>query len=198
LHDDLDKPNPNRIPSELFAETIKILYKELSETGRIPNQLLRRFEPLLTRTPNHYFCPAFSEKMVIAPDGTSGPCEGFAYSREYIYDWKDFFFNTANKRDEWLKSSPLQNEDCCQCPLILTCGGGCRYDAKIIYGSIKQLDEYRCIQEKELLIWFLIEFLPDYCQINIRKENMFFIINDEMRNDIYNKLKGLDINIAWR
>ena len=99
----------------------------------------------------------------------------------------------------WKSLSPVNSGNCINCPALLFCGGGCKFDAFNESGHITGLDVYRCEEYLEILEW-LVWDLYDSMKTKIKNKFDVIIPLQEDRNKMI--LKGEKINgdnrVSWR
>jgi len=105
-------------------------------------------------------CDATGSQIVLSPYGTIGPCHHLAATRDQKY-----FFPLSNKKinvhgapqwREWLKRTPLLNENCAdKCGYITLCGGGCAANALAKGLKLSDYDPFACKLVKFYLRYFL-------------------------------------------
>lgn len=177
------------------------LTNEFDEESQIPEQMVRRFINLISRKAKLHFCPAQTHKLVVGPSGVGWCCEGFAYLGEGGRPWKEWFVESKDiteMRSLWAATSPVNNTACHECPLVLLCGLGCRYDAATQSGSFFAPDAYRCQQDRWLFNWFLLEFIPRLCKIRSLKDAEIRHLKDSDRDIVLKRLMHSNSKVAWR
>jgi radical SAM protein with 4Fe4S-binding SPASM domain len=68
---------------------------------------------------------------------------------------KSFFPDENEIFNEWSMRSPLNFEDCQNCPALATCGGGCPRNADMINGTIWKPDKAYCHFALKALKWMI-------------------------------------------
>ncbi len=111
---------------------------------------------LKTKQPVYATCDGVCRKLVISPVGKVGMCEVFVSAKEYftasVFD-KDFEPAANSHFQEWQRLSPLNRPACYNCEALGICGGGCPINAKVLHGSIWELDRGKCYHSREILKW---------------------------------------------
>lgn len=83
-------------------------------------------------------CPVSQGQMVVHPDGYVGNCHATLGSKTDFINW-DGLPRDLNTHDLWRRerrNGPLYRRDCyLKCDYFTVCGGGCMYDAEVLYGS---------------------------------------------------------------
>ncbi|MDD6229849.1 MAG: SPASM domain-containing protein [Lactimicrobium massiliense] len=104
-------------------------------------------------------CTGCGEQISVSTEGDIGICQGYMGSRktfEHTVFEKSFFPDDNEIFKEWSMRSPLNLEDCQNCPALATCGGGCPRNADMINGTIWKPDKAFChfaLKAQEWMIW---------------------------------------------
>ncbi len=116
---------------------------------------MRKLKPFVEETIHLKDCGAIGNQIVVAPDGSIGPCHGFLYNKKYFHNSISTYNEISINPDfiEWSKRFPLNMDECKDCVAIGICGGGCPYQAYVSKGSIWELDERMCKHNKMFLEW---------------------------------------------
>lgn len=144
----------------------KIIAKEIidvflwgRENGVSEDRGLRKVRTIIEKTPHIADCCAYGQQIVVQPDGSIGICHA---SREHNYctidNYKSPYSTELSKR--WINRLPLFHPKCESCEAIFICGGGCAHSAKLLEGSIDEIDKGFCQHSKsmlEFLIWDIYE-----------------------------------------
>lgn len=108
-------------------------------------------------------CTGCGEQISVSPEGEIGICQGYMGTRKTfvhtIFE-KDYFPDEDTIFQEWSTRSPLNMEECIDCPALATCGGGCPRNADMLHGSIWKTDTAFCHfarKAQEWLVWQKIE-----------------------------------------
>lgn len=197
LHRILGSSRPTRVAPERFSRQLARLFEIRFTKGSVPLQLMRRFEPLLRRKPVLHYCVACTEKLVVAPDGRVCQCEGFAFLGAGLTRWPGDARAMQRARHQWASFSPVVIPECCGCPWLLSCGGGCRYDALVSVGS-QRIDSYRCAQDSWMNHWFVLDFLPHQLSVVLDDSAQVRRLRDDERERIWEKAAREASNLAWR
>lgn len=106
-------------------------------------------------------CGASGSQLVVAPDGSMGPCHSLVGSRTY-FKGNVMVPNSDPSQmgnfTEWANRYPINMPICQKCPFISLCGGGCIYNAYLQTGSIWAKDLQSCSYMKEMVDWLLQKF----------------------------------------
>jgi uncharacterized protein len=204
LHALPGRNNPHQVEATEFGVQLATLYVERVRSRPIsglPEQAVRRFRPFLTRAPLFHYCGAQTEKIVIAPNGRASFCEGFAFLNIGTATWQERLTNqlgTSQARACWSDQSPVNIPECSQCALVLQCGGGCRYDGFSRGGTLAVRDSYRCEQDRQLFKWFILEFLPTWCDAAPTHGEQVVMLTDDRRKAILRRLSHHESHVEWR
>jgi uncharacterized protein len=204
LHALPGQSNPFRVEPSAFSVQLAALFvkcRELRPFGNLPEQIVRRFKPFLTRTPMLHYCGAQSEKIVISPNGRASLCEAFAFLNTETSTWQECLANqqaVSKDRAFWSRQSPVNVPECRKCALILQCGAGCRYDGYVRGGTLDAIDGYRCEQDNALFHWFVLEFLPSWCNMAPNDSEPIAVLTDDKRKAFRKALSSHDDCVAWR
>jgi uncharacterized protein len=129
-----------------------------SENAVLDGRTLRYISGLTEGTYSVSECDAgYGSQIVVKPDGSIGPCQGFLFNKESfkkLDDWR-----SAQTRPEWTRfvhATPANIATCLDCPFVGTCGGGCHYNRE----SFTEPNRNFCAYMHSLLftiIGFLLE-----------------------------------------
>ena len=190
LHRQTSGGNIAFVCAEHLTEKLIVAYIAAREHGIYIEHMIRRIRPFVEQTPRYKDCPSCGGKILVAPDGQIGLCEAFIGSRTFFLgscdDSNDLL--ASQTYQEWNKRFPLNMDECLRCPAISICGGGCPYDAYVIYRSIWSLDYFRCTQSKIILDW-LIWDLFGKIKRPFRNKRLFISPKRSNRRLIYGNIK---------
>ncbi|SFC69452.1 FibroRumin system radical SAM peptide maturase [Butyrivibrio sp. YAB3001] len=150
--------------NEAAADFIIDEFKELRELGIMEDRMLRKLDAFSKAKVYYSDCAATSGgQIVIAPNGQVGICHGCLYDKKYFVttiDDDDFDCKANEDFIEWSKLSPVNKEECLDCPALGICGGGCPLNAMYSKegNTIHSIDTRFCVHAKKTLN-FLIEDL---------------------------------------
>ena len=102
-------------------------------------------------------------QIVISPTGKVGICHGCLHDKKYfVTDIYDELFNASenDKYLEWSQLTPVNKDECQECPALGICGGGCPVNAMNLKkdNTIHDIDERFCVHAK-MTLEFLIKDL---------------------------------------
>lgn len=156
--------------NELWVSTVEIshnlmeAYAILKSHGIIEGTTYRRLRDFSLKQIHLRDCGASGSQLVVAPDGSIGPCHSLVGTRKF------FESNVQNPSCnpmhmdnflEWAQRYPLNMQICEKCPYISLCGGGCIYNSHVSNGSIWGKDPQVCTYMKEMLDWILRDLWQD-------------------------------------
>ena len=152
--------------TDLFDPTKAILeaFGIFRNRGIYEDRVMRRVTPFVNKKFHYKDCLGVGGQIVVSPDGSVGPCQGFLGQNKYfplnIERDYDFPIYSNPLFQEWTKRFPLNMDECVDCAAISICGGGCPLAALREGGSIWNIDNRICYQVKpihEWLMWDLFE-----------------------------------------
>lgn len=135
----------NGIPYETYAPTGEQIKSSLDDLLRIHREtgktvdILESYPMCFLKDLDKYRmfarrnCTAGVYNCSISPNGNVRPCShatvsyGNALTGDFVEAWKGM--------EDWRRAEYL-NEICRSCPYVFECSGGCREDAKVLYGDI--------------------------------------------------------------
>jgi radical SAM protein with 4Fe4S-binding SPASM domain len=86
------------------------------------------------------------------PNGMVAPCEGFGFKGKECANLHDpDAFRLLMQH--WRLNAAVFRNDCLSCPCLMTCGGGCSYDAWCESGSIDRCSDYHRRYACSMLEW---------------------------------------------
>ncbi len=99
-------------------------------------------------------------QIVVAPNGRVGICHGCLFDKEYFVatiDVGEFIAAKDPSFIEWSQLTPLNHEECHDCPALGICGGGCPINARNLRpgNTIHSIDERFCTHAKKTLEFFI-------------------------------------------
>lgn len=106
-------------------------------------------------------CQACGRGMTIDSKGNVGVCKSLLVSNIFSEEFDDKFniFNNTTFLD-WSSRTPLNNDDCLNCPAIGICGGGCAYDSYILYDGNFQHNDTRMCKHIRGILYDILSQLP--------------------------------------
>ncbi|KKM11833.1 hypothetical protein SY88_06500 [Clostridiales bacterium PH28_bin88] len=145
------------IPIELVVERYIEAFKVARKEGLYVEHIMRRIRPFVEESRRLKDCPACGSRIVVAPDGAVGLCEGFIGSRQY------FIGNVTDTQDlrknswflEWNNRTPFRSKTCRECIALSICGGGCVYNAYVQYTDIHGVDDTICATSRGFINWLI-------------------------------------------
>lgn len=106
-------------------------------------------------------CGSNGNQLVVAPDGTIGPCHSLVGTRTFF---EGNVMDPASDPEqmsnflEWAKRFPLNMPECQGCSFIALCGGGCTYNSYVANNTIWGKDPQVCGYMKGMVDWILLDF----------------------------------------
>ena len=171
----LDKDNPTEIPIADFGRILLRFYEILRERNIFLENISRPISAFANNTPKINECQAQGQGFTVDARGMIGPCKSLVVSDVFSED-----MDKVDRLDEhplfqdWATRSPLNDEECIECPAITICGGGCAYDSYIAnQGEFKKIDKRVCEYELKILdylIWDLFDNIKD----KVGSEGIYF------------------------
>lgn len=148
---------------------------ELRKLGIYEDRVMRKVNAFKKARVYYSDCAAQSGgQLVFVPDESIGVCHGCLSERKYfISNLNDTEFNASTNETlkEWASLSPVNKEECQNCPALGICGGGCPIDAINDKGEkdIHGIDKRFCVHAKTTLE-FLIHDLYRIIKESSQKE----------------------------
>lgn len=143
--------------NEAAAQFIIDEFVELRERGIYEDRMMRKLKAFSKAQIYFSDCAATGGgQIVIAPSGQVGICHGCLHNKQYfVSSVDDDNFDATKHKDfiEWSQLSPVNKEECLDCPALGICGGGCPINAMHLKkgNTIHSLDERFCIHSKKTL-----------------------------------------------
>ena len=147
--------------NEAAAQFIIDEFLELRERGIYEDRMMRKLKSFSKAQVYFSDCAATTGgQVVIAPNGQVGICHGCLHNKQYFVahiDDDDFVAAKDENFIEWSQLTPLNHEECMDCPALGICGGGCPVNAMHLKPSntIHSIDERFCIHSKKTLEFFI-------------------------------------------
>lgn len=155
------------VPQEYNEKAAKFIideFVELRKRGIYEDRIMRKLKAFTKSQVYFSDCAATGGgQIVIAPNGQVGICHGCLYNKQYFMaDVYDTEFDATKNKDfvEWSQLTPINKEECQDCPALGICGGGCPINAMHLKkgNTIHDLDERFCTHSK-MTLDFLIKDL---------------------------------------
>lgn len=147
--------------NEAAAQFIIDEFIELRERGIYEDRMMRKLKAFSKSQVYFSDCAATAGgQIVIAPDGRVGICHGCLHNKQYfVANINDDDFIAVKDKNfiEWSQLTPLNHEECMDCPALGICGGGCPVNAMYLKpgNTIHSLDERFCVHSKKTLEFFI-------------------------------------------
>ena len=147
--------------NEAAAQFIIDEFIELRERGIYEDRMMRKLKAFSKSQVYFSDCAATAGgQIVIAPDGRVGICHGCLHNKQYfVANISDDDFIAVKDKNfiEWSQLTPLNHEECMDCPALGICGGGCPVNAMYLKpgNTIHSLDERFCVHSKKTLEFFI-------------------------------------------
>ena len=150
--------------NEAAAQFIIDEFIELRKRGIYEDRIMRKLKAFSKSKIYFSDCAATGGgQIVIAPNGQVGICHGCLHNKQYfITTVNDHNFDAKKNRYfiEWSQLTPVNKDECLDCPALGICGGGCPINAMHLKkgNTIHSIDERFCVHAKKTLD-FLIKDL---------------------------------------
>lgn len=147
--------------NEAAAQFIIDEFIELRERGIYEDRMMRKLKSFSKAQVYFSDCAATTGgQIVIAPNGQVGICHGCLHDKQYFVahiDDDDFVAAKDETFIEWSQLTPLNHEECMDCPALGICGGGCPVNAMHLKpgNTIHSIDERFCVHSKKTLEFFI-------------------------------------------
>lgn len=143
--------------NEAAAQFIIDEFVELRKRGIYEDRIMRKVKSFSKAQVYFSDCAATGGgQIVISPSGQVGICHGCLHNKQYfVSNVDDVNFDATKHNDfiEWSQLTPINKEECLDCPALGICGGGCPINAMHLKkgNTIHSLDERFCIHSKKTL-----------------------------------------------
>lgn len=143
--------------NETAAQFIIDEFVELRKRGIYEDRIMRKLKAFTKAQVYFSDCAATGGgQIVVAPGGRIGICHGCLHNKQYfVTDVNDIEFDATKDPDfvEWSQLTPVNKEECQDCPALGICGGGCPINAMHLKkgNTIHSLDERFCTHSKKTL-----------------------------------------------
>jgi uncharacterized protein len=143
--------------NEKAAQFIIDEFIELRKRGIYEDRMMRKLKAFTKSQVYFSDCAATAGgQIVVSPDGRVGICHGCLSNKKYfISDIYDPDFSAQNNESfiEWSQLSPINKEECLDCPALGICGGGCPINAMHLKegNTIHSIDERFCVHSIKTL-----------------------------------------------
>ncbi len=147
--------------NEAAAQFIIDEFVELRERGIYEDRMMRKLKSFSKAQVYFSDCAATSGgQVVIAPNGQVGICHGCLHDKQYFIahiNDDNFIASKDENFIEWSNLTPLNHEECMDCPALGICGGGCPVNAMYLKpgNTIHSIDERFCVHSKKTLEFFI-------------------------------------------
>ena len=147
--------------NEAAAQFIIDEFIELRERGIYEDRMMRKLKSFSKAQVYFSDCAATTGgQIVIAPNGQVGICHGCLHNKQYFVahiDDDDFVAVKDKIFIEWSQLTPVNHEECMECPALGICGGGCPINAMHLKpgNTIHSIDERFCVHSKKTLEFFI-------------------------------------------
>jgi len=143
---------------EKAAHCLIQAHERFSALGITEDSMQRKIGAFSDRAPILAECGANGGTLVIAPEGTIGPCVDLIKPRLFlggsVHD-AEYDPIKSGLYDRWRTRSPLFMDQCMDCPALGICGGGCPVSVECQTGSRWDIDPRICPHSKLTLEWLL-------------------------------------------
>lgn len=144
---------------------------ELRKLGIYEDRIMRKLKTFSKSQVYFSDCAATAGgQIVVAPSGRVGICQGcLADKKFFVSNVHDTSFDATKDPTfiEWSKLTPVNKDECLDCPALGICGGGCPVNAMNISpeNTIHSIDKRACAHSK-ITLDFLIRDLYRIIQEN--------------------------------
>ncbi|MBR0400223.1 MAG: FibroRumin system radical SAM peptide maturase, partial [Mogibacterium sp.] len=115
--------------NEAAAQFILDEFIELRKLGIYEDRIMRKLKAFTKAQVYFSDCAATGGgQIVVAPGGRVGICHGCLHDKQYfVANVNDTEFDATKHPDfiEWSQLTPINKEECQDCPALGICGGGC-------------------------------------------------------------------------
>ena len=147
--------------NEAAAQFILDEFVELRKKGIYEDRIMRKLKAFSKAQVYFSDCAATAGgQIVVAPNGQVGICHGCLYNKQYfVTDIDDEAFDATKDPNfiEWSQLTPVNHEECLDCPALGICGGGCPVNAMHLKpgNTIHSIDERFCAHSIKTLEFFI-------------------------------------------
>ena len=147
--------------NEAAAQFIIDEFIELRKRGIYEDRMMRKLKSFSKAQVYFSDCAATTGgQIVIAPNGQVGICHGCLHDKQYFVahiNDDDFVAVKDANFIEWSQLTPINHEECLDCPALGICGGGCPINAMHLKpgNTIHSIDERFCVHSKKTLEFFI-------------------------------------------
>jgi len=153
-------------------------YRLAKFLGIYEDRIQRRLEPIINEIPYLKDCAGCGNQIVVSPEGLIGACHGFLGIKKYFKKLEPKFkFEEEELFKLWNSISPVNKDDCKDCPFILICGNACPYYSYLAEGSLFKKDKRYC----QMMPIFIQETIKD---LFYPKPKALFVDFDGVLNNI--------------
>lgn len=152
--------NTFRLDDSYYEDATKFIideFVELRKRGIYEDRIMRKLKSFSNAQVYFSDCAATSgSQIVVSPNGQVGICHGCLYDKKYfvsdVYD-DDFLASKNSTFIEWSRLTPINKDECMNCPALGICGGGCPLNAMHSRqgNTIHSVDEHFCVHAKKTL-----------------------------------------------
>jgi len=140
--------NPLYVNMADVADSAWDAFKTIRDLGGEEGLAMRRLSRFMEGKFHHRDCFAVGGELVVAADGSLGPCHNATIGGGEHFRGNVLDPNVNPERQsnfiEWHARMPVNMPGCHGCPAIGLCGGGCPYNALLARGSIWEKDPQQC------------------------------------------------------
>lgn len=155
--------------NEAAAKFIIDEFIELRKLGIYEDRMMRKLDAFTKAQVYYSDCAATAGgQIVIAPNGQVSICHGCLYNKKYFATYvNDIDFNCIENEAfiEWSQLTPINHEECLDCPALGICGGGCLINAMYLKegNTIHSLDTRFCTHSKMTLDFLIRDLYRIMC-----------------------------------
>ncbi len=134
-------------------------FRKFRKENLYEDRIMRKVKSFVKSEVYPFDCGATgANQLVFSPAGQVGICHGYLQDKKFFpSNVDDLNFKPSENQvfTEWGKRSPLNMQECHDCPALGICGGGCPMNAERDSGSIWDLDDRFCVHAKKTLEWMV-------------------------------------------
>lgn len=147
--------------NEAAADYIIDEFIELRKKGIYEDRMMRKLKSFSKAQVYFSDCAATAGgQIVVAPNGQVGICHGCLFDKKYFVsnvDDTSFIAIEDPNYIEWSQLTPVNKDECQNCPSLGICGGGCPINAMYLKkgNTIHSIDERFCVHSNKTLEFFI-------------------------------------------
>lgn len=159
-----NESNEHWVSAKEISQNLMQAYAILKKHGITEGTTHRRLRDFSLGKTRVKDCGSSGSQLVVAPDGSIGPCHSLVGSRTFFEgNVNDMTCQPGrmNNFREWTRRYPLNMSECHSCPFISLCGGGCIYNSYVSNQTIWGKDPQVCTYMEGMVDWILLDLWRD-------------------------------------